>query len=362
MLRQMRLAVIAGFLTVSSIVAAGPVEAPILGGTKTTVGQYPNVVALEVGNALCTGTLIKPDWVLTAAHCVQGVAPSRIKVHFNTVDALRIPGKVVGAVQAIAKPSFNINDLGSNDIGLIQLSEKVTDIKIVPVNLDPAKAPVGTKVTMVGYGKSSTTSTGTVGVEFVVQQTSVSCSGAGGSDANLLCYNQTSGTGKCEGDSGGPSFATIDGRLVQVGITSFGDQNCLQFGADTRTDAEKAFIQQYIPQAFCEMDSDCLTGRECFQGACITTPFSPMGVGSTCTDNASCDSQQCATSGDTSLCTMTCTIGDSASCPAGLECHDGAVCWPPDDGGCCSASDKSAPTMLFGIALVGLGWRRRRRR
>ena len=63
-----------------------------------------------------------------------------------------------------------------------------------------------------------------------------------GTDANLLCFNQTSGKGKCNGDSGGPSFATIDGTLLEVGITSFGDQNCQQFGADTRVDAEKEFI------------------------------------------------------------------------------------------------------------------------
>lgn len=342
--------------------AAGPISAPILGGTKATVGQYPNVVALEVGNALCTGTLITDEWVMTAAHCVMGVAPSKIKVHFNTVSALTVPGKVVGATQAIAKPTFSTSNLGSNDIGLIHLSEKVTDIKPVPINLDPAKAPVGTKVTMVGFGATAQGGGGSIGVEYVVEQTSVSCGSSGTSDANLLCYNQVSGKGKCEGDSGGPSFAMIDNHLVQVGITSFGDQQCAQFGADTRTDAEVAFIKQYIPQLHCEMDSDCGADHECFLGTCIATPFSPTGVGATCTDNASCESQQCATSGDKSLCTMACTAGDNSTCPAGLECVSGGACWPPDDGGCCSASDKSAPTMLFGIGLIGLVWRRRRRR
>jgi MYXO-CTERM domain-containing protein len=362
----MRSAVLAGVLTlVSGVAAAGPISAPILGGTKATVGQYPSVVAIELstsqGTALCTGTLVTDQWILTAAHCVQGIAPSKIKVHFNTVDAFRVAGKVVGATQAIAKPSFSIDTLGANDIGLIQLSEKVTDIKPVPVNLDPTKAPVGVKVTMVGFGATAQGGGGSIGVEYVVEQTSVACNGAAGSDANLLCFNQVSGKGKCEGDSGGPSFAMIDNHLVQVGITSFGDQNCAQFGADTRVDAEVAFIKQYIPQLHCEMDTDCGGTSECFLGTCIAQPFGPGGVGATCTGNGDCDSQLCAQAGDQSLCTMSCTAGDNSTCPAGLECVDGGACWPPEDSGCCSASGKGAPTMLFGIALVGLVWRRRRK-
>lgn len=357
----MRLAVCASILTFSSLAAAGPTTSPILGGTKTTVGQFPSVVALEVGGGLCTGTLIAPEWVVTAAHCVQGVSVSGIKVHFNTVDALRDPGKVVKAVNAIAKPTFSKNNLGQNDIGLIQLAEKITDVKPIPLNLDPARAPVGIKVTMVGFGATATGGGGSIGVQYVVEQTSVTCTD-GTSDADLLCFNQVSGKGKCQGDSGGPSFAMIDGHLVQVGITSFGDQNCAQFGADTRTDAEKAFILQYIPRIACDTDSDCNDGRACFLGTCIAQPFGPGGLGTACTDNASCDSQQCATNGDTSLCTMACTVGDPTTCPDGLDCVDGGACWPPsEDGGCCSASDKSAPTMLFGIALVGLVLRRRRR-
>jgi hypothetical protein len=358
----MRRTVLVGLLLVTSPAVAGTLSEPILGGTPATAGQYPSVVALDLGGqALCTGTLIDKDWVLTAAHCLQGFSASSIQVHFNTVNINQSFGTVVGASMAIPKPEFNISDLGSNDIGLIKLARSVTDIQPTAVNLYAAKAPVGIKVTMVGFGATAAGGGGNIGVEYVVDQTSVSCSGTGGSDANLLCFNQVSGKGKCEGDSGGPSFAMIDGRLTQVGITSFGDQYCQQFGADTRTDAEKAFLLKYIPQLECTTDAECPAGRACFLHRCIAQPFGPGGLGSECNVGTDCDSGTCATSGNDSYCSMSCTVGDNTSCPDGLECKAPGACWPEDGGGCCDASGKGAPTMLFGMAFVMLMLRKRKR-
>ncbi len=350
----------------------------ILGGTATTEGEFRAVVMLEVGGGLCTGTLVDKEWVLTAAHCVdpavlgassQAQVTANTRVHFDTVDVTRDAGRVIPAAETIKKPQFNVNALGANDIGLIKLQTPVTDIQPIPINFDPAMAPVGlTPILMVGFGK---TENNMFGKQFKLDnQTAISCQSFGGSNQSLLCFSQTNGKGKCEGDSGGPSFATIGGVRKVVGVTSFGDQNCQAFGADTRTDAEKAFLLQHAPQlAGCVTDAEC-TGADqvCTSGTCVDAPFTGGGFGATCSNPEDCDTNQCANGPGGTLCTATCATGVAGACPAGFECLAGegataGLCWPSDliDGGCCDASGRGAPTMLFGIGLVALVWRKRRR-
>ncbi len=364
----------AASLCLATTAAAEP--APIIGGTTTTVGQFPTVVALTVGGGICTGTLIHREWVLTAAHCItpavvqlpsQEAVTQNLRVHLGTVNLNVSQGEVRTASMTIPKPGFSVNNLGQNDIGLVKLSQPVSGVTPTPVNLDPARAPIGTTVTMVGYGATQISGGGMVGVQFVLEnRSSTSCSQFGMSDANLLCFSQSDSKGKCRGDSGGPSFAQLDGKLTLVGVTSFGDSQCAQLGADTRTDVERGFIETHIPNLVgCDGDEDC-PGRVCFDNRCIAPPFSPSGLGSACTANTECDSGVCGEGPDGKRCTEACAAGDPDACPAGFDClastGTAGACWPhEEDTGCCDAGGRGAPPVLLGFALAVLVLGRRRR-
>jgi hypothetical protein len=387
--------------------------APILGGRAATAGEFPTVVAVRVGSGgLCTGTLVDAEWVVTAAHCLtplvvelpdQATVTAMTTVRFDSTSAFG-GGMAIKAAQTIPHPQFNPYALGDNDIGLIKLATPVTRA-VSTLNRRAEAAPPGTAVTMVGYGQSSTSNQNAVGVELVVDKTTADCASVTlpipATNAKLLCFPQTDGKGKCHGDSGGPSFATIGGKQVLVGVTSFGDQPCLTGGADTRVDAELDFIDTHIPALRCASDGVCVAGcgagglpvdddcctsdaqctseQVCDEGECIPAPFSPMGLGDDCQEGNECHSGLCVAGPDGKRCTELCTVGASADCPAFFECLSAGAgsqgaCWPEGEApGDCSVSemggrpDRGPSGVFYGAVLAGAlllllsDFRRRRR-
>lgn len=214
---------------------SGHRENPIVNGQETS--DYPATGMLLVqGQTFCTGTVIAPRTVITAAHCVEQMSPSEMTFGLGpNENQVQAELKVVSAVQ---HPQWDSQQL-ANDVAIVTLGE---DAPVAPVALNKAMDDtwIGRKVTLVGYGVSDGPSQTGAGIKREVDVTIDKL------DATHLQYTTQNGQTACNGDSGGPAYADEGGQLVIAGVTSYGDQNCQQYGVYTRVDAFLDFIEEQI--------------------------------------------------------------------------------------------------------------------
>lgn len=123
--------------------------------------------------------------------------------------------------------------------------------------------------------------------------------------------------------------------------------------------------------AACTSAASCLAGQKCEAGKCFWDP--PSGnLGDACSYSEFCNSGMCAGTATEQICTQSCIVGSTDSCPAdaGLICVEQAagrgICFfKPEDGGCCSVGQSSTswiPGVLGSLVFGFLVLRPRRRR
>ncbi|HHW87935.1 MAG TPA: trypsin-like serine protease [Chloroflexi bacterium] len=234
-------------LLVGGVAAQTSVNTPdILGGREAQPGAYPWQVALVMRSQpnaaqgqFCGGSLIADDWVLTAAHCTEGVEASSIDV---LVGAHRLSdsGVRITSAQIIPHPDYDPTAL-NNDLALIHLSTPVT---YTPISLYQAISGTSEldfmRATVIGWGAKSTTgwyydfpdALREVSLPLVdnarcarnVYFTSIT-------DAMLCAGYETLTMGACYGDSGGPLMVQLpDATWKQVGVVSWGPPGCIATG------------------------------------------------------------------------------------------------------------------------------------
>ncbi|WP_394842412.1 trypsin-like serine protease [Pendulispora brunnea] len=218
----------------------------IVGGTvdpgdPAVVAVYARAPGATKG-ALCTGEVIAPTVVLTAAHCITEVDPGAIHYVVPGPVFQQVPQSQWLATKEVhADPAFDASNLtNGHDIGVVILAQPTTITPIPFIRTPLPSSVVGKNVRLVGYGlDNGVTQTG-AGTKRQVTVPIVSMNDKTLETGNLLQK-------ACNGDSGGPALLNIDGKETIVGVTSYGLVLCLLTANYTRVDLYTSFIDQYLP-------------------------------------------------------------------------------------------------------------------
>ncbi|WP_353571341.1 serine protease [Candidatus Albibeggiatoa sp. nov. BB20] len=250
----------------------------IVGGEDATEGAYPWIVSIhETGDneSYCGGSLIHPQWVLTAAHCLDNSAGTR------TLDSSEI-FVVIGAYdyrewetealqveveQIIQHPDWkNKSDVIFPDIGLVKLKNPVTSVEPISIVRDDDSDLFDAGNIAIAMGWGRTVASARVYPD-ILQHVKLPLVGLGvcqkayiGEEIILpysICAGYAEG-GKdsCVGDSGGPLVIQDEaGQWQQLGVVSFGGKEkgplCAgenAYGVYTQPAAFTNFIEQYVPK------------------------------------------------------------------------------------------------------------------
>jgi secreted trypsin-like serine protease len=214
----------------------------LINGREAEIGEFPEVVWLQIGNSRCTGTLVGPRVLVTAAHCASNGQTIRFQV---------------GQTQYTAKATrSSLYPAQDHDIALGLINGSVEGVPFASVG---GQAEVGTAITLAGYG-------------------CVRPGGGGGNDGKLRVGESTvvnfsgfdmvskleNGAALCFGDSGGPAFMRLEDahneHHVLIGVNSKGDIRTTNYNTRTDINESQNFFRGFATRhnvSICGVTEDC---------------------------------------------------------------------------------------------------------
>lgn len=184
----------------------------IYGGAATPTCGWPTTVFVDG----CTGTLVHPEVVVFAAHCMffaGGASPPAI----GFGEAAAALERVVPTADCTMFPGWMPDESGFGfDVAFCVLAEPVTDVPVVPILMgcETEILQPDQEITLVGFGATET------GMFEVKHEVVTTINGSENATELLVGGN---GLSSCNGDSGGPAYVQLeDGSWRAFGITSRG--------------------------------------------------------------------------------------------------------------------------------------------
>ena len=209
-----------------------PPSGRIVGGVDAAQGAWPWAAAIVFPRAggsffqYCGGSLIAPDWVLTAAHCE--VDPGD-KVILGRNDLTGGGGEVIDVSFVLSHSDYD-GSTNDNDIALIKLASPSSAQTVALIDAAETAGQPGAPATIVGWGAlaegGQASPTALQQVEVPIR-TNADCQLGYTTTitANMVCAGLDAGQlDSCQGDSGGPLMVrgSPQASWEQAGIVSFG--------------------------------------------------------------------------------------------------------------------------------------------